>query len=94
MQALPSSQLVAPPAVHWPEALQLSPVVHAFPSLHARPDTAECAHPLAGEHESSVHAFPSSQLVAGPAAHCPAPLQLSPVVRALPSLHERAGTAT
>jgi hypothetical protein len=88
----PSSQLAGTPAPHWPAALQLSPVVQAFPSLHARPTTTVCAQPVAGLHESSVHAFPSLQFAAAPGTHTPAMLQLSPVVQAFASLHARPGT--
>lgn len=43
-------------------------------------------HPEDGLHESSVHGFPSSQLVAAPPWHVP-PAQTSFAVQAFPSLH-------
>src|SRR5881628_1572520 len=46
-----------------------------------------CVQPVPGSQASVVQAFPSSQLGGGPPLHCP-PLQTSPVVQALPSLHD------
>jgi len=84
VQTLPSSQLGAGPPTQAP-AEQVSPVVHASPSL-------QCAvlltwvQPVAESQLSSVHTFPSSpQMRAGPPTHVP-PAQASPVVQASPSL--------
>ncbi len=84
VHTFPSSQFVAIPPVHAPAA-HVSPVVHASPSLHETVLLA-CTQPVAGEHESSVHTFPSSQFVAIPPVHAPA-AHVSPVVHAFPSLH-------
>jgi hypothetical protein len=56
----------------------VSPVVHAFPSLHGLVLLA-CKHPLDGLHESSVQTLPSSQFGGAPPMHAP-PEQTSPVV--------------
>ena len=84
VHTLLSSQFSAVPLLHVPPE-QVSPIVHAFPSLHERA-LLVCAHPVAGEHASVVHRFPSSQLSAAPPTHAP-PEQASPVVHAFPSLH-------
>jgi len=42
--------------------------------------------PVAGAHPSSVQGFVSAQFWAGPPTQVPAPLQVSFVVQALPSL--------
>lgn len=84
MQTLSSSQLVAVPGRQAP-ALQRSPDVQAFPSLQ---DAVlfEWAHPPVGLQESSVQAFPSSQLRGSPPRHEP-PSQRSFVVQVFPSSH-------
>jgi hypothetical protein len=64
----------------------VSPVVHALPSLHAAV-LFVVTQPLAGLHESFVHALPSLQESAAPPTQVPL-LHASPVVQALPSLHE------
>jgi len=92
VHGFPSSQLAAGPAAHCPEALHASPLVQALPSLQERPGAAAWAHPLAAEQESSVHEFPSSQLIAGPETHAPEMLQVSAPVHTLPSLQARPGT--
>src|SRR3989442_319991 len=81
VHALPSSQLIVCPT-HWPCALQVSCVVQALLSLHATPGVGVCTQPLPGEHESAVHALPSSQLIVCP-THWPCALQVSCVVQAL-----------
>jgi hypothetical protein len=84
VHGLLSLQFGAAPPTHAPPE-HVSPVVHALPSLQ---DAVlfECAQPVAGLHESSVHALPSLQFVAEPPTQAP-PAQASPVVHALPSLH-------
>jgi hypothetical protein len=62
-----------------------SPVVQLVPSLHERLFGA-LTQPVAGSHESSVHALPSSQLTVNVPAQEP-PEHVSPPVQALPSLH-------
>jgi hypothetical protein len=83
VQTLPSSQFTVVPTQV--PAVQVSPLVHAFPSLHGE-ELFACAQPLAGLQESSVQAFPSSQFTVTP-EHAP-PAQLSPEVQAFPSLHD------
>jgi hypothetical protein len=82
VQALASSQSVAPPPTQLPAA-QASPVVQGFPSSH---DAVlfVWTQPVAGLHESSVQTLPSLQLGAGPLTHAP-PMQTSPTVHKLPS---------
>ncbi len=79
---LPSSQFGPPAPLHRPPP-QMSPVVHALASSQTAVLFA-CAQPLLGAQLSSVQAFLSSQLVAGPPEQRP-PLQVSPLVHALPS---------
>jgi hypothetical protein len=62
-QDCPTGQVTAEP-LHVPAA-HTSPVVQRFPSLQEFVLFA-CAQPLAGTHESVVHTFESSQLVAPP----------------------------
>jgi hypothetical protein len=83
VQPLPSSQFGGGPPWHVPPE-QVSPVVHALPSLQLAV-LGMCTQPLAGLHESSVQPLPSSQFGAGPPWHVP-PEQVSPVVQGLPSL--------
>jgi len=59
--------------------------VQGSPSLHAAAFGA-LAHPVAGLQESSVQGLPSSQASGGPGTHVP-PVQVSPAVQTLPSLH-------
>lgn len=83
VQAFPSLQFGGGPPTHAPAA-HVSPVVHAFPSLHAAlllPKT----QPSPGLHVSVVHTLPSLQVGAGPPTHAP-PEQASFVVQALLSL--------
>jgi hypothetical protein len=84
VQTFPSLQLSAPPLTQVPPA-QMSPVVQALPSSQAAV-LAAWTQPLAGLQESSVQAFPSSQLVAEPLTHAPF-THVSPVVHAFPSSH-------
>ena len=63
VQTLPSSQLLAGPAMHAP-ALHASLVVHGLPSSQA-PVTAAWLHPLALSQASLVQALPSSHCVDG-----------------------------
>ncbi len=74
--ALPPAQL--PP-------LQVSPTVHALPSLQLAV-LFSFLQPLVGSQVSIVQGLPSSQLGAAPPVQVPA-AQASPVVQALPSLH-------
>jgi len=80
-----SSQLGAAPPRQVP-ALQVSFVVHAFPSLHELV-LLEWAHPVEALQLSSVQTLPSSQLGGAPPTQTPA-LQVSAVVHAFPSLHD------
>ncbi len=82
VQALPSSQLRVPVGLHRPAA-QMSPVVHASPSLQVAV-LAVWVQPLLASQPSLVHGFLSSQLGAAPPLQMPA-AQMSPVVQALPS---------
>jgi hypothetical protein len=84
VQVFPSLQSSGGPPTHAPPE-QVSFVVQAFPSLHGAL-LLTYTHPVAGLHESSVHALPSLQFGGGPPAHVP-PAQVSFVVQALPSLH-------
>jgi hypothetical protein len=83
VQTLLSLQFGAGPPTQTPPE-QVSPVVHALPSLHELVLLA-CTQPDAGLHESFVHTLPSLQFGAGPPTQTP-PEQASPVVHALPSL--------
>ena len=65
--------------------LHASPVVQAFPSLHAAV-LFVWTQPVTGLQESSVQPLASLQSRAGPPAQAP-PLQVSDVVQAFPSLH-------
>jgi hypothetical protein len=96
-QTLPFSKLAqSAVALHWqvlvppPQAplLQVSPVVHALPSLHAAVLLA-CWQPSVGLHASSVHALLSSQYTAtlmSVPAQVPPP-HTSPLVQRFASLH-------
>jgi hypothetical protein len=84
VHGLPSSQDGVGPARQTPK-LHVSCSVHAFPSSHGAVLFA-WTQPLAGLHESSVHALLSLQFNAGPPAQAPF-AHRSPVVQALPSLH-------
>ena len=70
------------PGAHRPP-LQTSPTVQLFPSEQGMV-LLVWTQPVAGWQVSSVQAFPSSQLSAGPPAHTP-PLHASFVVQTLPS---------
>src|SRR5262245_37386480 len=71
-----------------PPPLQVSLVVHALPSLQAVPlGTTEYTHPVAALHVSVVQELPSKHTMIEPREHTPAPLQKSPAVQALLSLH-------
>ncbi len=91
VQRFPSSHPSCVPARHAPFA-QTSAIVQALPSSHGTV-LATCAHPLAGAHESSVHAFPSLQLVADPPTQAPCE-QVVPVVHGFPSSQEPPSPAT
>ena len=82
VHTLPSLQFRGRPPTHEPPE-QVSFVVHALPSVHGAVLLAY-THPVAGLQLSSVHAFPSSQMRAGPHTHEP-PEQVSFCVHALPS---------
>ena len=66
--------------------MQVSPVVHALPSLQRLPLSGPCEHPAAGEHVSVVHGFWSSQLAVPLGLQVPV-AQVSPTVHGLPSSH-------
>ena len=75
------------PATQTPVALQVSPRVHGFPSLHEVPgETGTWKHPDVTLHESVVQSFPSLQLAVAPGWQMPDPLQVSFTVQALRSL--------
>ena len=84
VQALPSSQFVAPLGTQLPPE-QVSPAVQALPSLHATV-LFWCAQPVSGSHASEVQKMLSSQLGATPPTQLVS-LQVSAVVQALPSEH-------
>jgi hypothetical protein len=74
--------------VHAPSQ-QISPLVHAFPSLHAVPFTfgAGAGHPVAGTHAATVwHWSAPVHVTAVPPVHAPA-WHVSPFVQAFASLH-------
>jgi hypothetical protein len=72
VHALPSPQLFGAPPVHTP-AWHVSPVVHAFPSLHAVPFAADgCEQvPVPVLHKSCVQTSPSLQSFVVPAVQVP-----------------------
>src|SRR5262245_29720777 len=85
VQALPSLQgAVLLVYVHPLTGLQKS-FVQTFPSLHTA-ESPVWTHPVAGLHVSIVQGMASSQDGGGPPVHT-VPLQVSPVVQGLPSLH-------
>ena len=92
VQTLPSSQIGAGPPRHAPLA-QVSFVVQAFPSLHGAVLFA-WAQPVTVSHVSSVQELPSSHARGAPPMQAPAPLHVSPVVQASPSLHAAPGSGT
>jgi len=84
VHGLSSLQFGPVPGTHEP-AEQWSPIVHAFPSLHATV-LFVCVQPVAGAQASVVHTLLSSQFSAVvPGTHAP-PEQTSPTVHAFPSL--------
>lgn len=85
VQALPSLHGLVLPERQVP-ALQESPTVHASPSSQADWLGTDTQSPVSGSHESSVHAFPSSQSTRSPLSQLPA-AQRSPTVHASPSSH-------
>jgi hypothetical protein len=85
VQHWPSSQLVGPPAWHVPPP-QVSPVVHALPSLHGAV-LFVWTQPVDALQVSVVQTLPSSQFGGTPPLQVPPP-HVSFVVQALPSLHE------
>jgi hypothetical protein len=74
---------VAP--TQFPELLQTSGVVHAFPSVHAVPVRGVYTQPVDVAQESPVHELLSLHVIAVP-AHVP-PVQTSGLVHAFESLH-------
>ena len=82
VQTFPSSQLTAPPPAHLPPA-HASLTVQALPSVHGV-ELFAWTQPFLASQASSVQALPSSQPVTLPLRQTP-PLQLSPLVHALPS---------
>lgn len=85
MHLLPSSHLVAGPAVHLP-VWHRSPLLHGSPSSQVLADSPVCEQPLPGMQPSAVHALPSLQGSLGPPTHWPS-WHASPKVHTLPSLH-------
>ena len=83
VHTFPSSQLGAAPPTQAPLE-QVSPAVHASPSLHGAV-LFTWAQPVAGSQLSSVHTLPSSQSGAGPPTQIPL-AQVSLAVQASPSL--------
>ena len=81
MQTLLSLQSSGGPPTHAPPAQRVA-VVHALPSLQV-PVLFASRSPVAGLHESSVHALPSLQPT--PCPPCTSRRQVSPVVHAFPS---------
>jgi hypothetical protein len=84
VQTLPSLQTGGGPLTQTP-AEHVSPVVHAFPSLHGSLLFVN-TQPVVGLHVSVVQRIPSSQTSGAPPAQAP-PAQVSLVVHASPSLH-------
>jgi hypothetical protein len=78
-----ATQTTGPPAWHVPPE-HVSFWVQRFPSSHG-PVLFVKTHPVAGLHVSVVQALPSLQTTGEP-PHVP-PVQTSPLVQALPSLH-------
>ncbi len=67
----------------------MSPVVHAFPSLHPVPGAGVKTQPLVELQESVVQGFPSLQVRAPvPGWQVPEPLHASPTVQGLLSVQE------
>ena len=89
MQPLLSLQFKVPvPARQVPAPLQESPTVQAFPSEQEVPAAAGAwLQPPPELQASVVQGLLSSQFWVDPPVHAPDPLQVSPVVQALPSLH-------
>lgn len=83
VQGLPSLHVALEPAVHLPP-WQLSPWVHALPSLQGAA-TLPWMQPDLGSQLSVVHGLASSQPRGPPGWQLPA-AQLSPLVQALPSV--------
>ncbi len=84
VHTLPSSQLTATPGTHAPP-LQTSPLVQPLPSLQIAV-LLLCWQPASLSQLSLVHGLPSSQLSAPPATQLP-PLQVSPTLHTLLSVH-------
>jgi hypothetical protein len=84
VQTSPSSQTGGAPPVQLPP-LQVSPVVHASPSLHGAALFVN-THPCWESQLSSVHVFPSLHVSTDPPWHIPAE-HVSEVVQASPSSH-------
>jgi hypothetical protein len=84
VHGLPSSHTTGAAAWQLP-APHASPDVQAFPSSQGAALSVN-THPVAGEQESLVQPFPSSQVTGPPGRQLPPP-QRSPEVQASPSLH-------
>ena len=84
VHSLPSSQLGALPGTQLPLA-QMSMTVHALPSVQKLLLLVK-VQPLVVSQASVVHGLPSLQATALPLAQLP-PVQVSPLVQALPSVH-------
>ena len=85
VQGFASSQLLAAPPTQLPP-LQVSPWLHASPSLHGVLLFTYAHLPVLGSHESLVQRLPSSQLTVDPARHEP-PWQTSACVHGFLSSH-------
>jgi hypothetical protein len=84
VQGLPSSQSTADPGTHAPAA-QVSPEVHALPSVQAS-EFGALMQPACGVQLSVVHGFESLQFTTCPGWQVP-PVHWSWEVHALPSEH-------
>ena len=88
MQVLLSLHCFAGPGRHSPVGEQVSPSVHALPSLHWFCVLGVKTHaPVVVLQESVVQVLLSLHCFAGPGTHWPVTEQVSPSVQALPSLH-------
>lgn len=86
VQALPSSRDGGAPALHTPEALQVSAPLQKFPSAQVTPAaTGSWRTPVAGLQLSVVHGLPSSTVGGVPAAQDADALQVSEPLQRFPS---------
>ena len=88
VQVLLSLHCFAGPGTHWPEGEQVSPSVHALPSLHWFCVLGvKTQAPVVGLQESLVQVLLSLHCFIGPVRHRPLARQWSPSVQALSSVH-------